>query len=105
MYPTYNAGATNMRNLTQDDITGICDVYHPDGERTVLDDMGDKITPGDACDPTPRGGFQSACPTAGSSGCAVSSVAAPSSSLGSAFFAGVAFAAASFFARRRRRNA
>jgi uncharacterized protein (TIGR03382 family) len=106
MYPTYNAGATNMRNLTQDDITGICDVYHPDGERTVLDDMGDKITPGDACDPTPRGGFQSACPVASTSSCAMSA-RGPASSSGVGLAASVAFGVlgASLLVRRRRRRA
>lgn len=67
MYPTYNAGATNMRNLTNDDITGVCSIYHPDGQRVVFDNSGGQLTKGDACDPTPRGGLQSACPTPGTS--------------------------------------
>ena len=74
MYPTYNAGATNMRNLTNDDITGVCSIYHPDGKRVVFDNSGNQLTMGDSCDPTPRGGFQSACPTPGNSTCAVSAI-------------------------------
>ncbi len=72
MYPTYNAGATNMRNLTIDDITGVCSIYHPDGNRVVFDNTGNQLTMGDSCDPTPRGGFQSACPTPGNPTCNIS---------------------------------
>jgi hypothetical protein len=58
MYANYQPGATAMRNLTQDDIAGICTVYRPDGSRAVL---AGKQTKGDVCDPTPRHGFAREC--------------------------------------------
>ncbi len=104
MFPAYTAGETNLRNLAPDDVDGICDVYRPDGTRAVLDDVGDKTVAADACDPTPRGGFQSQCPTpsASATGCALVSGSAPSSSLGLAF---AAIGAGLFMRRRRRRRA
>ena len=54
MFANYTPGATAMRNLTADDVAGICTVYRPDGTRAVLDG---KVTPGPQCDPTPRRGY------------------------------------------------
>src|SRR5262249_12428180 len=63
MYAREPPGQTSMRKLTQDDIDAICEVYRPDGERTlsppgtdppVLQDPG-------PCDPTPAGGFSESC--------------------------------------------
>jgi hypothetical protein len=58
MFANYTPGATAMRNLTSDDVSGICSIYLPDGTRTVLNG---KVTPGPQCDPTPRRGFATAC--------------------------------------------
>jgi MYXO-CTERM domain-containing protein len=103
MYPSYNPGDTSLRNLTPDDVAGLCDVYRPNGDRAVLDDVGDHTLSGDACDATPLGGFGSQCPTprAASSvtGCATSPGDAPASSLGFVFAA----IGAGFWTRRRKR--
>jgi Matrixin len=58
MYASYTPGATAMRYLTDDDVNGICTIYHPDGQREVL---SGQVTPGGQCDPTPRRGLTSAC--------------------------------------------
>ena len=58
MFANYTPGATAMRNLTSDDVAGVCMVYRPDGTRAVLDG---KVTQGPQCDPTPRRGFTGAC--------------------------------------------
>ncbi len=72
MYAHYRQGATSMRNLTDDDVAGICSIYPPNGDRT----LGDGGTvPEDSCDPTPRHGFASACATA-KTGCSLSGRAA-----------------------------
>jgi len=62
MFAHYNPGSTTLRNLTSDDVNGICSVYPPDGSRTVAK----SVTPSgrvasEACDPTPRHGFGTAC--------------------------------------------
>lgn len=68
MFAHYTPGSTAMRNLTADDVSGICTVYRPDGTRAVLTD---KVTQEDACDPTPRHGFGTACAPAPAKSCAV----------------------------------
>ena len=61
MFAHYTPGSTYMRNLTADDTTGICTVYTPSGARAVDPSVASSGTvPEDACDPTPRHGFQSA---------------------------------------------
>lgn len=55
MYPVYQQGTTMIRNLSDDDIAGICAVYPP----------GD--IPSD-CDPTPHHGFSALCAAAGAAG-------------------------------------
>ncbi|MGH7285686.1 MAG: matrixin family metalloprotease [Polyangiaceae bacterium] len=67
MYAHYRQGATSMRNLTDDDISGICSIYPPNGDR-VLGDGG--TVPEDSCDPTPRHGFESSCATT-KTGCSI----------------------------------
>lgn len=85
MYANYQPGTTAMRNLTSDDVAGICSIYLPDGTRTVLDG---KVTQGPSCDPTPRRGFTGECaeaPKKGLLGCGSSTVAptrAPAGVLG-----------------------
>lgn len=59
MFAAYDPPNTKMRILTDDDVTGICSVYRPDGDRPVL--VG-KVTAGDQCDPTPRNGLGFDCP-------------------------------------------
>ncbi len=77
MYARYNTGQTSMRNLSPDDVSAICTVYRPDGDRAVLKG---KITQAPQCDPTPRGGYDVACQDK-PSGCTGASTVAPSSSL------------------------
>jgi hypothetical protein len=68
MFAHYTPGSTAMRNLTADDVDGICSIYAPDGVRQV----DPTVAPGGqmqatACDSTPRHGFQSQCTQASSS--------------------------------------
>ena len=58
MYAHYFQGSTAMRNLTEDDVSGICAAYPASGVRTTS--VGTPI-PEDACDPTPRHGFSTEC--------------------------------------------
>ncbi len=58
MYAHYNPGSVAMRNLTSDDVSGICSVYPPNGTRTTS--SGNAVPEG-ACDPTPRHGFSTQC--------------------------------------------
>ncbi len=58
MYARYDQGQTSMRNLAPDDISAICTVYRPDGDRAVLNG---KVTQAPQCDPTPRGGYNTEC--------------------------------------------
>lgn len=97
MYAHYRQGATSMRNLTQDDIEGICSIYPPDGNRNVGD--GGTV-PEDSCDPTPRHGFSSSCATATSSGCSIARVST-SESNGSSAVAALSLLGLIFFRRRR----
>ena len=64
-----------MRNLTSDDVSGVCAVYRPDGTRAVLDG---KVTQGPQCDPTPRRGFTGACAEPAKKSCTGSSQIAAS---------------------------
>lgn len=100
MFASYQPGQTAMRNLTQDDVSGICTVYRPDGTRLVL---GDKATAGDSCDPTPRHGFTRECAPPAKTGCfsvTGASHEAGASGLGAAL---AAVPALVLWARRRRR--
>ena len=73
MFAHYNQGSTLMRNLTSDDISGICSAYPPDGTRAVAASVvegGSQVE--EACDPTPRHGFSTECAApAKSAACAV----------------------------------
>jgi len=51
MFAQYKPGSTHMRDLTFDDVQGICNIYLPSGERGG---RGDPPVMGDACAPTPR---------------------------------------------------
>jgi hypothetical protein len=73
MYAQYTPGSTSKRILADDDMTGICAIYLPDGTRAVDPSIAASgFVPESTCDPTPRHGFQSACTSPqGSPGCAV----------------------------------
>jgi hypothetical protein len=75
MFAHYQPGSTTLRNLTQDDIAGICTVYAPNGDRALA---GDKTMVEDSCDPTPRHGFGGACEQTTKKGCTGSSIAGAS---------------------------
>ncbi len=79
MYAHYKQGATAMRNLTSDDVAGICTIYPPNGTRTA---DGNQAIPEDVCDPTPRHGFTTDCATPAKTGCAASPVVSMGGSSG-----------------------
>lgn len=119
MYAHYTPGSTYMRNLTADDVTGICSIYTPNGARAVDPSVASGgVVSEDSCDPTPRHGFQSACTvdggtggasTGGQAACAVS--AAPGAgqqgpgSLPSRAYAAIFATAVALAARLRGRRA
>lgn len=72
MFWHYQQGTTTMRNLSADDVSGICSVYRPDGNRSVL---SGQLLKAPQCDPTPRRGFDN-CQDPATSKCSVSSVGA-----------------------------
>lgn len=65
MFAHYTEGATSMRNLSTDDVAGICTIYPPDGTRAT----GNGPLAEGACNPTPRHGYSSTC--GGGAGCAL----------------------------------
>jgi hypothetical protein len=72
MYAYYATGDTVMRDLTEDDVSGICSIYSPDGLRHVSTAASPTGTLAEeACDPTPRHGFTTQCMSTSSS-CAAS---------------------------------
>jgi hypothetical protein len=102
MFAHYIPGTTTMRNLTADDVTGICSIYPSNGTRDVAPSVAASGTiTEDTCDPTPRHGFQSQCAQPVSKGCAVAwgSVGSPPGVLAIA----AALMAAATRARRRPR--
>jgi MYXO-CTERM domain-containing protein len=102
MFAQYAQGSTNKRILSDDDMAGICAIYAPDGTRAVDASVASSGTvKEDACDPTPRHGFQSACTSPQHHGCDVGADD-PAPALG---LFGVAFVAAVGGSRRRRGRA
>ncbi len=74
MYASYTQGTTYKRILTSDDVSGICSIYLPDGDRAVDPSAttdGSGLVPEDSCDPTPRHGFSTQCAPPASKSCAV----------------------------------
>ena len=65
MFAHYTQGQTSMRNLSADDVQGICTIYPPDGTRSTADGG----LPEGTCDPTPRHGYSGTC--GGGGGCAM----------------------------------
>ena len=94
MFAHYTQGATSMRNLSTDDVAGICTIYPPDGTRATATGP----VPEGSCDPTPRHGYASEC--GGGGGCQAAPGRAPE---GAASFGALALAAVTL--RRRRRGA
>ena len=102
MYARYVQGSTSMRNLSEDDVTGICTAYPPDGTRTTS--VGSPV-PEDVCDPTPRHGFSTQCAQPQSS-CASARPGGPGGRVpGSMIALGVAGVIACTLGLRRRRTA
>lgn len=101
MFANYTPGATAMRNLTADDIAGVCSVYRPDGARAVLNG---KVTPGPQCDPTPRRGFTGECAEPVSGGCGSSSSVASRAPVTSAGAAAAVFGVLVLALRSRARR-
>ena len=107
MFAHYQTGSTAMRNLTADDVSGICTIYAPDGTRTVDKSVvaTGKVA-ADACDPTPRHGFASECGAAApKKGCSVARVGGEGRPQGLPLGATAAWAAVVMAARRARRRA
>jgi hypothetical protein len=74
MYASYTQGTTYKRILTSDDVSGLCSIYLPGGERAVdpsatPDGSGEVAE--DACDPTPRHGFATQCAPPATKSCSV----------------------------------
>jgi hypothetical protein len=77
MFGTYVPGASAMRELTSDDVAGICAAYRPAAARAVPSADAAEVP---ACDPSPRRGFTAACaepPKRGCSGASGASSPAP----------------------------
>jgi hypothetical protein len=72
MWAFHTPGSTSMRTLTDDDVSGLCSIYPPNGERNVDPSVapGGSV-PADPCDPTPRHGFTAQCAQPPTSGCAL----------------------------------
>jgi hypothetical protein len=79
MFAHYQPGQTSMRNLTEDDVNGICAIYPPDGNRTTS--VGAPV-PEDSCDPTPRHGFSTDCAQAQPSSCVKTTIGASAARAG-----------------------
>jgi hypothetical protein len=73
MYAHYQPGQTSMRDLTEDDVSGICSIYPPDGTR--MTSIGAPVTEG-SCDPTPRHGFSTQCAAPESKACIKTTIGA-----------------------------
>jgi hypothetical protein len=101
MFANYTPGATAMRNLTADDVAGVCSVYRPDGTRTVLNG---KVTPGPQCDPTPRRGFTTACAEPTTKACGGSSSQIASAAPVTSGWVGLVGALAAMLGLRRKRS-
>jgi Matrixin len=90
MFAHYAQGSTYMRVLTDDDVSGICSIYLPDGDRVVdpsaTSDGGDMLLE-DSCDPTPRHGFSTQCASA-THACSVGAVGPAGADASAAAWAG-----------------
>jgi hypothetical protein len=101
MFAIYTKGTTWMRTLSADDKDGICSVYLPDGDRAVDHSVSASGTVAEeACDPTPRHGWQSVCGEP--RGCSVARPGKPRARPGVGFAVIVAITGAIGAAARRR---
>jgi hypothetical protein len=99
MFAHYQPGSIAMRNLTSDDVSGVCTVYPPSGTRTTT--IGPPVAEA-ACDPTPRHGFSTQCGQPEKKGCIPSTVGGRAPAGGSLASAALLLGAA--LARRRMRG-
>ncbi|MCL2777958.1 MAG: matrixin family metalloprotease [Polyangiaceae bacterium] len=104
MYPAYTPGTSSLRELTSDDIAGICSIYPDVTERTVdTSVIASGILAAGPCDPTPKHGFTSSCdaasPSESSKGCSVGATSSNSQSSG--FALGLVLASVAAAIRRR----
>jgi hypothetical protein len=60
MYATYPPGKATIRELTDDDKSGVCAIYPDVSTRTIASSLGSTIS-ANACDATPRHGFSDTC--------------------------------------------
>lgn len=103
MYAFYMLGSTSMRTLSDDDKAGLCAIYPPDGTRSVdISVSATQSLPADACDSTPRHGFQSQCAQPVKNGCALSPGTPSAPATAAPVFAAFATLAGVRRARRRR---
>jgi hypothetical protein len=105
MFAHYTQGSTYMRVLTDDDVSGICSIYLPDGDRAVDPSTtadGSGLVAEDSCDPTPRHGFSTQCATSASHPC--SAAGSPGAGAGSSPTALLLFAGGVVGTRRMRRR-
>ncbi len=112
MYAHYTPGDEVMRNLTGDDVAGICDIYAPNGLRHVAKQASpSQALEEAACNATPRHGFTSACMSSAasssspSSGCAVGGAGIGRDGRSLSFVGLGAFALAGALRRRRESTA
>jgi hypothetical protein len=99
MFAHYQPGSSAMRSLTEDDVSGLCSIYPPDGTRTTNQGPLSEL----ACDPTPRHGFSTQCGTPQTKSCIPSSIGGRAPGGVSAALAAAAVALALGSRRRRRR--
>jgi hypothetical protein len=68
MFATHEKGSTRIRDLDEDDVRALCDIYPPDGTRSVGDGGLFAIKAG-SCDPTPPRGLARQCVEGSPSSC------------------------------------
>jgi hypothetical protein len=103
MWATNQEGSNSMATLSADDIQGICTIYPSDKTRAVDPTIAASgFIAADACDPTPRHGFQSVCAQATKVGCSVADDGPPRD-FGAGFFAATLGVFGFAGARRRAR--
>jgi hypothetical protein len=103
MYAHYTPGDEVMRTLTEDDVSGICSIYAPDGLRHVAKAASPSgVLPEEACDPTPRHGFTPECIMSSAPSTSSCAAAPPGRAGDPRSVAGLLAAAALATVRRRR---
>jgi MYXO-CTERM domain-containing protein len=100
MFNSIEPGEIDHRDLVPDDVTGVCDTYAPDGTRKTA---GGPVSAA-SCDPTPRGGLETAPTPASTKGCATSATDRSASAVSGVALTALAALALSASRRRRRRR-